>query len=136
MAFLTAQLDQQEALALAATPGPWEASAVGNGGLHVVRPVGSSEWVSQVTRRDLGEEEADAAHIARHDPEHALREVKASRAIMAMARDGSLDGQAAVDILGHLAAVYADHPDYPQDWALEQNTDAQSGTQPEPKAAS
>ena len=122
--FLTAQLDQEEALARAATLGPWEAFAVGRAGMHIVRPVGDCEWVSQVNRRDRAEQEADASHIARHDPARALREVRAKRAIVARAQDGSLGGQAAQDILDHLASVYADHPDYQQNCHPQHHNDS------------
>ena len=81
--FLQARFAQEEALARAATSGPWEACAVGHTGFHVVRPVGGSEWISQVTRNDRVEQEADASHIARHDPARALREVQAKHAIVA-----------------------------------------------------
>ena len=128
--FLTTQLDQEETLARAATSGPWEACAVGHAGSHVVRPAGSCEWVSQVSRQDRAEQEADAAHIARHDPEHTLREVRAKRAILARAHDGSVDSDAALEILVHLAAVYADHPAYRQDWGPEQRIDAPRGKNP------
>ena len=135
--FLSAQLDQEEALARAATSGPWEAGAVGQAGLHVVRPAGSCEWVSQVTRRDRAEQAADASHIARHDPTRALREVQAKRAILAKAQAAASDAAMAWDfILGQLAAVYADHPDFQGDWLPPELDDRQAGGEPGQRAAS
>ena len=90
--------------------------------------------------RHLLTDEADAngAHIARHDPARVLREVEAKRAIL----DALADAEQAVSgydngnpdnppsywqewgnrhalalTVEHLAAVYADHPDYRQEWA-------------------
>ncbi|MEV7584406.1 DUF6221 family protein [Streptomyces erythrochromogenes] len=70
--------------------------------------------------------ELDATHIARHDPARALAEVEAKRRIIAdyeryvaerrraMGGWDSYPGES--PILAALAAVYADHPDYRDDW--------------------
>jgi len=74
------------------------------------------------------------AHIARHDPARVLAECQAKRAIIEQADEASgldamVDNDRAVGprdmetdpyvgdvILRHLAGVYADHPDYRQEW--------------------
>ncbi|WP_432185403.1 DUF6221 family protein [Streptomyces tendae] len=68
--------------------------------------------------------EEQAAHIARHDPARVLTEVESKRQIVnwvdrsrAFFREtnGTLT-PAAYQVLGPLAAVYADHPDYNEAW--------------------
>ena len=61
---------------------------------------------------------ADAAHIARYNPARVLADIAAKREIVAWVGDydADLDGSA-WGILGNLAALYADHPDYQQEWA-------------------
>ncbi|WP_227979960.1 DUF6221 family protein [Nocardia spumae] len=69
---------------------------------------------------------SEAAHIARMDPERAVREVDGKRAIVAeCASILEVDGWEYTDApnlawltLYGLAAAWADHPDYDQDWAL------------------
>src|SRR5699024_4506148 len=70
---------------------------------------------------------ATAEHIARHDPARVLRECDTKRRIVA-AHDGSFDGVQNThpcdgtngvydcDTLRALAAVYADHPDFREEW--------------------
>ncbi len=95
-AFLAARLDEDEGLARAATPGPWE---------H---------------RVDLSPSTHDAAHVVRHQPARVLRDIQGKRAIVRLyakqvARSsrnlGHLD-----TVCRHLAAAYADHPDFRQQW--------------------
>ncbi len=72
-----------------------------------------------------------AAHIARHDPARVLREVAGKRAIVdlhvRMIETATGRPSAFCDVcdapslwpcptLRHLAAVYADHPDYDKEW--------------------
>jgi hypothetical protein len=74
-----ARLDEDETTAKAATPGPWRAET------HIDNhePVGVEHLVSAETRVVAGtglggdQAEADAAHIARHDPARARRAVPA-----------------------------------------------------------
>ncbi len=69
-----------------------------------------------------GHDKAHAAHIARHDPARVLREVEAKRAIVA--RFVETDG-CYCDAFAHhsdedvryLAAIWADHADYREEWA-------------------
>lgn len=88
----------------------------GYGSIHIVYDEGSPD-------------QAEAAHIARHDPARVLAECAAKRAILELA--GEVDGMdsqienewgdfngTADKILHTLAAVYASHPDYRKEWAL------------------
>jgi hypothetical protein len=95
-AFLAARLDEREAAARAATPGPWGFA----GG-------------------------ADATHVAAHDPAWVLRDVAAKRAILAecvaIMADSinftSGEQIRAEDTMRQLAAIDSDRPDYGAGWA-------------------
>jgi hypothetical protein len=96
-AFLAARLDEDESLARAASPGPWDR----RGDLLLL----------SVT---------DTAHIVRHEPARVLRDIQGKQAIVRhytkqVARGsrnlGHLD-----TVCRHLASVYADHPDFRQQW--------------------
>jgi hypothetical protein len=53
------------------------------------------------------------------NPSSLLAECAAKRAIVAQVSDVKWGGYAVRDvILGHLSAVYADHPDYQPEWAV------------------
>ena len=129
IAFLNARLDEDEAAAEAADPGPWESTA-------------PSLWVDAPAAGIIVQTRhfEDAAHIARHDPARVLREVEAKRAIMAEHYPGTTwagDAPEGLEIcageegdgdtwqmairwpcpqIRQLAAVYSDHPDYRQEW--------------------
>ncbi|MFC8376416.1 DUF6221 family protein [Streptomyces albidoflavus] len=133
IAFLQARLDEDEAAARAATAGPWVESGVGDHGWGV----SFSAPGSGVEADDGSQGRADAAHIARHDPARALAEVEAKRRVVgecaywnermeAEAVNPPKFPQPGLDlgllldamnpILRHLAAPYADHPDYREEW--------------------
>ena len=123
LAFLTARLDEDEAAAKAAWGVEWDWR-------YVAQPFGERPSI------------AHTVHIARHDPARVLREVEAKRAILA--EHGPANGGRDSDRcrvctaiahtgVGHtdarrfrapcptlliLAAIYSDHPDYRQEWAL------------------
>ncbi|MBM4549356.1 hypothetical protein GS445_06580 [Rhodococcus hoagii] len=68
-----------------------------------------------------------ADHIARHDPARVLREVEAKRRVINGWSDpfGNLNAEQAdaarvekARVLHSLAAVYSDHPEYQQEWAI------------------
>lgn len=60
-----------------------------------------------------------AAHISRQDPARILAECAAKRAILkGFEPFGEIDDINAPEILGILAAVYANHPDYLPEWKL------------------
>lgn len=128
--FLKARLDEDEAAARRATPGPWVSESSGPTG-PVVMDAESRDARDHVARCPHFLAAFDAEHIARHDPARVLADVAAKRAIVerhtpypdagapfAYCEDcGCLDCSP-VDWpcanLRHLAAVYADHPDYRQ----------------------
>jgi hypothetical protein len=96
-AFLAARLDEDEGLARAASPGPWDR----RGDLLLLSV-------------------SDCAHVVRHDPERVLRDIQGKRAIVrlyakqvarASRNLGHLD-----TVCRHLATTYADHPDFRQQW--------------------
>ncbi len=122
--FIAARLDEDEATARAATPGPWEWDGY------------DREYRSRVSQRvttgtELGDEvgsagDRDARHIIRHNPARVLREVTAKRALLADFTDELRDAERHQDVdmieaytrlLGVLAAPYSDHPDYRKEWA-------------------
>ncbi len=128
VAFVSARLDEDEAAARAATPGPW---VVGWGE--------EGEWRYGGHVASMGEEKRillimntgyvrsrhveTATHIARHDPARVLREVEAVRAVVAAY-------EKSVRVVGEglsvsnrrlvlaFAAVYGAHPDFRPEWAL------------------
>lgn len=139
VAFLGARLDEIEAVAKAATPGPWTVAkaktaecdelAILAGEDGVVDPgyVGGGVW-----------DRPDADHIALHDPARALREVEADRTLIDLYRRSKSyrdrvfarpeprsvsDEMRAVtqmlaveQVLILRAGIYSNHPDYRQDW--------------------
>lgn len=149
--FLTARLDEDEALAGIATPGPWRVETAPHR-TNVVVPAEGLDRVGTTGRRldmppiftgqtasiSRAQWEADAQHIARHDPVRVLREVEAKRRTLArhspiltygsMACDGCgwdrEDGHHVEDInecpeLRDMASVYAEHPDFDPAWAVD-----------------
>lgn len=140
VAFVRARLDEDEAVARAATPGLWVAGT--SSGLLVDNGVygqgdGGVEFACD-TREAVAYSTANVVHIARHDPARALREVEAKREIVdehGNVNDGSC-GTCVTAAWGYpthggsapqkwpchtlrlLAAVYADHPDYREEWRL------------------
>ncbi|MGW3711363.1 DUF6221 family protein [Streptomyces albogriseolus] len=126
--WLRAQLDEDERTARATawsastqTDNPWDAQPPRHEG------EGWTVW-AKVGRflmfRDL--EEADARHIAEHDPARVLREIRAKRQIIEQHERyaaerrrmmGGWDPQSDDSpILAALAAVYADRPGYREEW--------------------
>jgi len=122
--FVAARLAEDEAVAKDAAPSPWRwvdpggryRSAMVSGswyaqhGWHIVAAVGGS-----------GPDAGDAAHIARHDPARVLREVAATRAVLAAyeASVRSLGPGLSVSLwrlVQAAAEVWSDHPDYRQEW--------------------
>lgn len=127
MEFLRARLDEDEQAAKAATSGPWRYSE----GKHWRKP-GTSWFEEAVFAGEVGraatcvagtgetddpQSMADAAFIARHDPARALAEVTAKRRILQRYADNAVDEWPLFPLL-ELAAVYADHPDYREEWRV------------------
>lgn len=133
-AFLLARLDEDQAAAEAATiedVGPvWHfAEGVDYTGVPDWRIGADTQWSFMAVARAYDREATD--HIARWDPARVLAEVAAKRAIVEHYRDHMrkrddplLAGVARPYIvreletmLRHLAAPYADHPDYREEWS-------------------
>jgi Family of unknown function (DUF6221) len=110
LAALIAGLDEDEAVAEAADPGPWMTGAER---AHLIDSVvyGQSDWpdhIQQVCNVDYAQRKAEnAAHIARQDPDRTLRRVAAIRELLARhEEDRHVPGQCSncFDALGqHLA---------------------------------
>ena len=146
--FISARLDEWEQSAREATPGPWSAADE-----HGLMPGTTPAWcVSQMTPagayvQDVADipqggdsEEADAGHIAMHDPAATLALVAALRAVVGLhdeerehyCPDETLyeyyghnygwgdqeDYPQRCPTLRHIAAIWADHPEYDGSWAL------------------
>src|SRR4029078_13200780 len=96
---------------------------------------GDAEWYALYTYRDVKDGEGhyvvlpasryptveQAAHIARHNPAHVLRQCEAVRALIAqfLRLDGLGDvagRSAAENVLRQLACVYSDDADLEQNW--------------------
>ncbi|MDX3549527.1 DUF6221 family protein [Streptomyces europaeiscabiei] len=129
--WLGEQLDEDERIARAATPGPWTQSGIGEYGWGV----SFSRPGAGVEAEDSEQGRADAEHIAAHDPARVLREIDAKRRILAECAywHGKLAKEAAdpspvpfptlgevldavTPILRALALPYADRPGYQEGW--------------------
>ena len=144
--FLAARLDEDEAAAKACADNDgrlnWWDSRVMASGDHTIRTGSGSggegnRVVARIRRDDvegdfgrLLDPDALASFIPRHDPARVLREVEAKRAILAAFlsfRQEFQRGDAGPalhtgtqvlrDVLGSLAAIWSDHPDYDPGWA-------------------
>lgn len=132
--FLRACLDEDERIARAASPGPWEQSGIGEYGWGVSFSVPGAG----VEAEDSDQGRADAAHIAGHDPVRVLREIDAKRALMKVIfrYEAKIDGEWGcchdaeeieageceetppneIEALRVLAALYADRPGFREEW--------------------
>lgn len=127
--FLRARLDEDEATAMAAVPGPWRSSIEGRdhlgGDCVILTDGGHSDLYISLPGEDtsgfrLQRQDATQDHIARHDPARVLAEVKAKRAVIEYelryrtVRPTTQDGWgvSASQILRAMAEPYSDHPDY------------------------
>lgn len=125
--FLRARLNEDEQAALGISDTwhveDYEVTAQADGAVQ-------ASWVVAGPRGEVGVAMVNgvrrAHHIARHDPARVLREVEAKRRIIAEHEPGQdpCDAHDAMfetvpcDTLMELAAVYADHPDYREDWRV------------------
>lgn len=130
--FLRARLAEDEQVAKDATPGPWwddtPEGAWGESPDAVV--AAGTGMVAKLPVSERGG--LNALHIERHDPARVLAEVEAKRKLIeryerAVRVGGSSpsdfmrgqdDGyeQACLDAIRDAAEVYADHPDYRDEW--------------------
>ena len=131
--FLLERIAEDEQVATAASPSPWQSSgvdSVGGGNIYDQSRVIANVVYEQPSSHDgtivrhllAPEADANGAHISRFDPARVLAECKAKREIVeecerSMLNDG--DSRTAEWIAAHLAAVYASHPDYDPAWAPE-----------------
>jgi hypothetical protein len=122
IAFVAARLDEDEAAAKSAaaeTAAGWftgtsedsDERSVCYTGPSTLHP--GSMWDYDIADRVP---QAAAAHIARHDPARALREVAAKRAILLQWEHSPPGSPALTNALYQLAAVYSDHPGYRPEW--------------------
>lgn len=75
---------------------------------------------SDYSGRVTADTKANMNQIARHDPARVLRQVAALRATVrhATTHDSATERDAlGEDVLGPIAAIWFDHPDYRQEWA-------------------
>lgn len=121
VAFLTARLDEDEAVARDATAGPWSYGEEDQILAAEPHPASIGDWSSWYVAQTSYDDQsgtvynsaADGEFIARFDPARVLIEIAAKRAIIRWSEShyGELD-----EAVAALAAVYADHPDYRQEW--------------------
>jgi hypothetical protein len=119
--FLRDRLDEDEAVAAAASPGPWRPSEEADEVLAVDGITVADGFA--LSGRQL---RATTEHIARHDPARVLSEIEAKRALIdACDRADTLaaypDFEGGVysglhDALEYLALPYADHPQFKPEW--------------------
>jgi hypothetical protein len=103
IAFITARLDEDEAAANAAAPGPWSRSGP---------YVGAEPGI--IVQARFSE---DAAHIARHDPARVLREVEVGRWMLSETERWMAAAPTFRDgMLRRIATAWSDHQDYRQEW--------------------
>jgi hypothetical protein len=114
--WLTAQLDNDERAASAASPGPWSYSPIhefrmpGSGPLEFVRGGTDPDFngIAATGPADDPQSMADAEHIARHDPTHIRHDTEAKRRIIQQYGDS--------EVVRLLAAGYRDRPGYRPEW--------------------
>lgn len=131
IAFLRARLDEREARALAASPGPWRPNAEHDEVLAV-----DDILVADGFALSSNQLRATVDHIAGNDPEYVLEDIAAKRQIIGWCievigqRDLSRYGEfgalkddpdalavtLAVETLRLLALPYAGHEDYRAEW--------------------
>ncbi|MGQ5576738.1 DUF6221 family protein [Streptomyces sp. ECR3.8] len=129
--WLGVQLDEDERISRAATPGPWRdeggyVTDVGPDGLPRVQVTDHGTQDGE-PEEDDPQGRADSAHIARHDPARVLREIDAKRQLLARyeelraaSKEQGLIGDVTEEyqdfLLRLLALPYADRPGYKESW--------------------
>ncbi|MGW9399379.1 DUF6221 family protein [Streptomyces sp. NPDC055642] len=115
MQWLRAQLDEDERIARAASPGPWRANAEHDEVLAV-----DEITVAEGFALSGGQLRATVDHIAEHDPARVLREIDAKRKRLAALVEAIAAGHDSSDLASELlpleALPYADRPGYRDDW--------------------
>ena len=124
--FLEARIREDEAVAAAASSGPWQwygdptsDSAL----LYASDERQVLDVYSDHTAAFLAVSEADRTHIAIHDPVRVLADCVAKRKILEnippVADQDELNGDASPYVLMCLASVYRGHPDYEEGWTVD-----------------
>lgn len=120
--FIAARLDEDEAVARYAAPGPWERYDQ-DASVHCAygSPFDGEQIATAygIAAQDDAQQTAD--HIARHDPARVLRDVTAHRRILDryLAALPHTVHQAGIAVgLKAVACIYADHPDFDPNWRL------------------
>lgn len=135
LVWLREQLNEDERVALAATPGPWKAVPVvygppdqgwGEPAYYEVQNTDGASVVDHQTHEGGGAGKDDAIHIARHDPARVLRQVAAMRKMLELHAPitehecvtcyCSYVTYPCPTVLA-LAEIYADRPGYHDEWA-------------------
>jgi hypothetical protein len=136
--FNAARLDEDEAVARAATgrfSGRWRIDADGN--VQDEDTGGGGNAYVACGPYGGGVDDEDGAHIARYDPDRALREVAAKRGRLALMTEATAEmdrlladehagrvdqamaigrARSATVAVKHDATVWSDHPDYRAGW--------------------
>lgn len=117
--FLLARYDEEEATARDATQGPWRAGTYATE--HAVLTDDRYLWVVKCGYTSDGER--DMRHIIRHDPTRVLADCEAKRLTVRFLSDlergefgDSMTSSLAYSTLCSMAAVYADHPHFREEW--------------------
>lgn len=108
--FLLARIAEDEALASAASPGPWHTNPEQDQVLAVDDITVADGFA--LSGRQM---RATSNHIARHDPARVLAECEAKRLLVAeiLPTNPDYDPRYVQKVL---ALPYADHPDYDEAW--------------------
>lgn len=106
-AFLLARVDEDDAAARTATPGPWRTFPDAEGGVWAKDGFGMAA---------TGCGQGNADHIVRHDPARVVAECEAKRQIVKHWLDIEGWGNHDPYVLELLALPYVDHPDYREEW--------------------
>lgn len=122
--FLEARITEDEAVAHAATDGPWtwdEEQAEDESFLYAPGNVAVIVGYGMHTQGFLECSDEDRTHIALHDPARVLAECQAKRAMLANIPKPTdvFDplGGTSVYVLRCMAAVYSTHAEYRKEWA-------------------
>lgn len=120
VSWLSSQLDHDEQVARAASPGPWTTGAANH---SIVGPDGplprlAGHVVCSVGAYDRGvPSAADAEHIALHDPARVLRQVAAHRRLIELWK--LLNEPALYEALEAVAGIYSDRSGFDPSWTVE-----------------
>ncbi|WP_433568129.1 DUF6221 family protein (plasmid) [Nocardia sp. CA-151230] len=116
--FIEARLCEDEDIAAGARRGPRRPDGWSEDyGQEFIVVVGVRDGVPDCVVRSTDE----SRHIARHDPDRALRQYAALRKIMRLNREdiADVDSGASMQITEAVASIWSDHPDFDPSWAVD-----------------